>query len=67
MLTKKQKVLNHILIWLFPFGWYFIAKDFFNPNTEIMVKNRRSKIHKKKNNGNFYERGSGMFGSDAFQ
>lgn len=42
LLTKKQKKLNLILIWLVPFVWILFLKTFFKPNPgSHQVKNKR--------------------------
>lgn len=61
LLSKKQKVLNSILIWIIPYIWYHIVKDLITPDDRIMTKRKRNKLIKKKSGG-FYESGKGITG-----
>ena len=61
LLSKKQKVLNSILIWIIPFIWYNLVKDLITPDDRIMTKQKRDKLIKKKGGG-FYESGKGITG-----
>lgn len=61
VLTKKQKVINSILIWLIPFVWYFLIKDFIIIDQRIMTKKRREKLRKKEERF-FYESEKGIWG-----
>ena len=47
MLTKKQKTINSILIWLIPFIWYFLIKHLIKPDNNIMTKAKRKELIKK--------------------
>ena len=47
VLTKKQKILNSILIWLIPFVWYYLVKDLIANDIEVMTKKRRDQLLKK--------------------
>lgn len=61
LLSKKQKVLNSILIWLIPFIWYNIIKGLLTVDYGVMTKSKRDKLIKKKSGG-FYESGKGITG-----
>jgi hypothetical protein len=47
VLTKKQKILNSILIWLLPFVWYYLVKDLIDDTPKIMTKKQRDDLLKK--------------------
>ncbi|WP_298510110.1 hypothetical protein [uncultured Kordia sp.] len=47
VLTKRQKILNSILIWLVPFVWYYLIKDLITDEIEIMTKEKRNKLRTK--------------------
>ena len=55
---KSQKRINTILVWTFPFVWYWFIKSLIKP-TEVMTKGKR-KIDK----SNFTESGKGMYPVD---
>ena len=61
LLSKKQKKMNSILIWLIPFIWYNIIKDLITVDYGVMTKSKRDKLIKKKSGG-FYESGKGITG-----
>jgi len=44
VLTKTQKVLNSILIWILPFAWYYIIKEMIEDDFVIMTKKKRDEL-----------------------
>ena len=61
LLNRKQKLLNSVMIWIFPFVWYNIVKDLIMSDYSIMTKSKRDKLIIKKGGG-FYESGKGITG-----
>lgn len=58
-LTRRQRIINFILIWLIPFIWIMFLKTFFQPVPgSHQIKN-------KNNPANFTENGLGIF-DDTF-
>jgi hypothetical protein len=49
------------MIWVIPFLWYYLFKDFIVSKTETMTKDRRDQLLKKKSGG-FYESNKGIWG-----
>ena len=54
MLTKQQKLINLIMIWVFPFIWFWLIKEIIEPSKTITKKDRDKKT------GSFYESGIGV-------
>lgn len=61
VLSKRQKILNSILIWTIPFVWYYLMKDFIRIDRRTMTKKRRDRLIRKQSGG-FYESGLGCGG-----
>lgn len=61
VLSKRQKILNSILIWTIPFVWYYLMKDFIRIDRRTMTKKRRDRLIRKQSGG-FYESGLGHGG-----
>jgi hypothetical protein len=47
VLTKRQKILNSILIWLLPFVWYYLIRDLIDDHPNVMTKKQRDAMLKK--------------------
>lgn len=60
ILGRKSKVFHSIMIWCIPFLWYYVFKVFIISNTEIMTKDKRDKLNRKR--GGFHESGKGIWG-----
>lgn len=61
VLSKKQKLINTILIWLIPFVWFYLIKDFIIIDQRIITKKRREKLNKEEKR-HFYESEKGIWG-----
>ncbi len=61
ILSKKQKLINSILIWIIPFLWFLLIKSLTNFKSEAMTKTKREELNKK--SGGFTESGTGIWGS----
>ena len=59
VLTRKQKVINTVMVWCIPFVWYFFISEFIDDKMETMTIKKRKKLLKK-DGGGFYESGIGM-------
>jgi hypothetical protein len=46
LLTKKQKNINSIMIWLLPFIWYYLIKHIIKSDDSIMTKAKRKTMRK---------------------
>jgi len=60
LLTKKQKIINSILIWLIPFLWYFLIEHLIKVDSSVMTKKKRAVLIKK--NAGFSGSGSSGVG-----
>ena len=51
VLTKNQKIINSILIWIIPFIWMNLIKELLNDQMEPMTRDKRKKLLKKQRGG----------------
>jgi len=61
VLSNNKKIFHSIMIWIIPFLWYYLFKDFIISKTETMTKDKRDKLLKKESGG-FYESKKGIWG-----
>lgn len=59
VLSKKKKVLNSFLVWIIPLFWFYIIKDFLQPDELVITKKIRERRKKDRNESDFYEGGHG--------
>ncbi len=60
ILSDRNKKLHIVMVWLIPFLWYYLVKDFIISNMKTMTKEERDRLNGK--NGSFYESGKGIYG-----
>jgi len=63
LLTKKQKLINSILVWLIPFIWFFLIKHLIKSDDSIMTRGKRKVLNKK--NAEFSGSGSSGVGLEG--
>jgi len=54
-LSKSQKVLNSILVWIIPVLWFQLIKDLLMHKTVVITKKKREQIRKKSDQAHFYD------------
>ena len=47
ILSRRQKIINSIMIWLLPFLWFLFIKALIRVDNKVMIKKERDRLQKR--------------------